>query len=108
MTGPDSTEPAIPDPAEFPSSWAWNNVPDDAAFPSAYSYDVLRDTIIQAFNPADDDVAEEALMTDALDSVWRFVVAQPCTCPPGAAEFEVDSCSRCQVLGRAADVKVER
>ena len=93
-----------------PSQWAWSNVPDDADFPSFASYEVLRDTIVQAFNPPDDDVAEESLMTDALDKAWAFIVQQPCSCPPdaGPPDFEGDACYRCEVLGRARDVVIER
>lgn len=96
-----------------PSEWAWDNLhqPRAAGYERSEEredYELLRDTIIEAFNPPDDDVAEVALMTDTLDRVWAYVVAQPCTCPPGAAAFEVEPCDRCAVLGRAADVVVER
>jgi hypothetical protein len=96
-----------------PSAWAWDNLHREDAPGYERSdwqqdYELLRDTIIQAFNPPDEDVAEPSLMTDTLDLVWAYVVAQPCTCQPGAADFEVEPCDRCAVLGRAADAVVER
>lgn len=56
------------------------------------------------FNPPDDDASFESIMVDAIARAAEFIEEQPCTCdaPDG------DVCDRCVVLGRFADVELER
>ena len=99
--------------SRLPSDYGWVNADREEApgyerSEAQIDYEILRDTIIAAFNPPDDDAAEPAIMTAAIDRAWAFIVAQPCTCEPGAADLEVDECDRCNALGRAYDVVIER
>ena len=65
------------------------------------SYELLRDKIIELFNPPDGEDAEEAIMMDALQRVHQFVLKRPCICSE-------DPCDRCWVLGRHNDERVDR
>lgn len=74
----------------------------------AKAYRDLADKVIEWFNPPDDDVAEIAIMLDAVTRAGEFIEALPCTCGDGAAEFDVDPCKRCEALGRAANQSIDR
>ncbi len=96
-----------------PSDQAWVNANREDArgyerTETQIDYEILRDTLIAAFNPPDEDAAEPAVMTSAIDRAWAFIVAYPCVCSPGAVEYEDDPCPRCRVLGRRNDVPEER
>lgn len=103
MSGPDSgTE-------QKPSDIGWSNVADRPIMQDVDwqgDYEILRDTIIAAFNPPDCDQSEPSLMTEALDRAWSFILTQPCVCPPPDSFGDVEVCRRCDALGRCADVKV--
>jgi hypothetical protein len=73
-------------------------------------YRDLADVIIAAFNPPDDDVAEFAIVIDAVRNAARFIESQPCCCRPAATDPDVldAPCKRCRVLGRRADKLEER
>lgn len=71
--------------------------PDDAR-----AYRFLADKVIELFNPPDHDVAEEALLADALERAAEFIETRFCTCSRDEA------CARCEALGRYADQRVER
>ena len=67
---------------------------DDAA-----AYVLLRDEIIARFNPRDDDIAEEAIMMEAIGNAADFILGFPCLCTPGVITFDDQPCRRCSVLG---------
>lgn len=79
----------------------------DARTEGEIEYEVLRDTIVAAFNPPDEDAAEPSIMTAALDRAYAFIVGQPCTCPPDVIEVSAP-CARCDALGWAADRPLPR
>ena len=98
-----------------PSDQAWVNANREDArgyerTESQIDYEILRDTLIAAFNPPDEDAAEPAVMTSAIDRAWALIVAQPCHCePPDSTWLEdIEPCERCNVLGRVADTELER
>lgn len=76
----------------------------------AEAYEHLRDVIGACFNPPDEDGAEEAILSQAVQSARDFIAAQPCTCRPEvvADEDAYDACERCKVLGRCGDKAVAR
>lgn len=100
--------PNAPLSLRLPSDWGyWSSSPalhDGDEWQA--DYEVLRDTIIAAFNPSDGDVAELSIMTTAIDHAWGFIVAQPCRCEPDAGDWS-DPCDRCRVLGRIRDDRLE-
>jgi hypothetical protein len=73
---------------------------------NAFSH--LADIAVECFNPPENDEPEEVLIGSAIKAAGEYLLTLPCTCPPGAAEFEVDACGRCQVLGRSANNPIER
>lgn len=73
----------------------------------AEDYETLRDAIADWFNPHDDDIAEVAIMLNAVESAFEFIERQVCLCT--AADIEDWSpCSRCRVLGRLGDRRIDR
>lgn len=79
----------------------------DTDFGGAKSYAWLREVIDAAFNPPDDDGAEEQLYTEAVIAAGEFISAQRCRCTP-AMVADLDPCGRCAVLGRLGDRKLDR
>lgn len=71
-------------------------------------YEILRDAVIDHFNPPDDDIAEVAIMLGAIEVASEFIAGLPCYCSPAAADLDDDPCGRCEALGRVSDVAVER
>jgi hypothetical protein len=73
-------------------------------------YEYIRDAVIEHLNPRDGDDGEAFLMVEAIKYAAETLVAIPCSCPPDAGEPEWESspCARCQALGRARDVRVDR
>jgi hypothetical protein len=73
-------------------------------------YRDLADVVIEAFNPADDDVAEFSIVSDAIQRAAQFVSSLPCKCTPAAIDPEqyATPCARCLVLGRRGDQLEER
>src|SRR6266702_6337952 len=60
-----------------PSDQAWVNANREDArgyerTESQIDYEILRDTLIAAFNPPDEDAAEPAVMTSAIDRAWAL------------------------------------
>lgn len=74
----------------------------------AKAYRMLAGKVYEWFNPPDDDIAEEAILLDAIQRAGEYIESLPCTCGDGAAEFAVDPCDRCQALGRAANQSIDR
>jgi hypothetical protein len=70
-------------------------------------YEFVRDLLIEEFNPPDDDIAEPAVMADAIKRAAEYIAGQPCTCTPAMVE-DYDSCPRCRALGRRADRRIDR
>ena len=66
-------------------------------------YESLRDVIIGELNPPDDDIAEPAIMMEAVERAAEFIRSQPCTCIP----LE-EACPRCNAIGRLSNVVLER
>lgn len=79
----------------------------DSDFGGEKSYEWLRDALIHAFNPADDDGAEEEIVSRALFEAADFIAERPCECTPAMVE-DHDACQRCRVLGRLGDKAVPR
>lgn len=71
-------------------------------------YRDLAEHVIEKLNPSDDDVSEYSILAKAIDRITEYVESQPCTCPPGTADYEADACPRCLVLGRRVDRQEER
>lgn len=73
-------------------------------------YEVLRDAVIEQFNPRDGDDGEAFIMTEAIEGAARFIRSLPCTCPPdaGPPTWDGEPCGRCAALGRARDEEVSR
>ncbi len=69
-------------------------------------YRMVADLVENKLNPPDDDVAEVAVVMDAIERITTFVESLPCTCPAEAAlpEPDEDPCGRCAALGRRVDV----
>ena len=70
-------------------------------------YEDLRDYVIERFNPPDDDIAEPAIMRDAVGRAADLIESLPCTCPTDFDSYG-DACGRCYALGRHMDVAVTR
>ena len=70
-------------------------------------YRQAADKVIDLFNPRDDEVAELAIVLDAIEAAADFIKAQPCTCTPEMIE-NWESCPRCEVLGQRAGKPVDR
>jgi hypothetical protein len=70
-------------------------------------YRRTADKVIDLFNPRDDEVAEVAIVLDAINAAADFIGAQPCTCTPEMVE-NWESCPRCEVLGQRAGKPAER
>lgn len=79
----------------------------DQLVQAATDYGLLRETIGEALNPRDDDVAEVAILLDAVKTAAAALEALPCTCTPEKIE-DHDPCARCAALGRLGDKRVER
>ena len=72
-------------------------------------YRLVADLINDKLNPPGDDVAEVAVLMDAVERIATFVESLPCTCPAGAGPPDyADSCGRCVALGRRQNVPEER
>ena len=73
-------------------------------------YEHIRDAVIEHLNPRDGDDGEAFLMVEAIKYAAETLVAIPCSCPSDAGEPEWESlpCARCQALGRARNVRVDR
>lgn len=69
------------------------------------SYEMVRDQVLESFNPPDDDEAEEAIICRAVEVGASFIRDQECTCPASPDEAP---CPRCRVLGRYQDESVPR
>lgn len=65
-------------------------------------YEVVRDAVMCAFNPPDEDCAEPGICSEAICRASRFIAAQPCQCTNEMIE-DHDPCKRCEVLGRLGD-----
>lgn len=79
-----------------------NDQPDSAELGRTF----VCNTVLLAFNPPDDDVGYESIITDAIEAAARFIEAQPCSCPPDP--LEDGPCDRCAVLGRAGNEPIAR
>lgn len=73
-------------------------------------YRELADAVIDMFNPPDDDVAESAIIVDAIERAAEFIDGQPCLCTPEVTDPDVlaTPCARCLALGRRGDRPEER
>jgi hypothetical protein len=70
-------------------------------------YALIADAIIAAFNPHDDDVAEEAILIRAIERARDVIAALPCTCAPEILDAWGDpTCPRCGALGQVRKVVV--
>lgn len=70
-----------------------------------FDYVWMRNAILYAFNPGDDDIAEPAILEGAIRRARDFIAAQPCTC---SGDDQWDACRRCDALGRFRDEPVSR
>jgi len=70
-------------------------------------YEIVRDAVIEAFNPPDDDAAEPSIMAEAVERARAYIEQQPCLCTP---ELIADQqpCGRCWVLGQCGGEPVSR
>jgi hypothetical protein len=79
----------------------------DELVEAATSYILLRNVIIERFNPTDDDVAEIAIMLGAVNVAADALEASSCQCTPADVE-DHRPCQRCQALGRLGDAVESR
>lgn len=90
----------VPDSVEACWQGSWDG--DDLAKCREYLV-MLSSAIDWAFHPADDDIAGEAILVDAVLGAARYIAAQPCTC-----KDDYDACDRCRALGRYRDERLDR
>ena len=81
---------------------------DDELAAEAEDYRTLRDKVIELFNPPDLDIAEIALMCDAVTRAAKYIESIDCTCSLDVADYYDDPCQRCAALGLVAGVREER
>lgn len=80
----------------------------------ATDYELARDAVLEAFNPPDDDVAEVAIVIEAVERAAAYIARQPCTCCDDPThhnrepEYWHEPCARCHALGRYHDEAIER
>jgi len=75
----------------------------------AAAYVLLRDTVIELFNPRDDDASEESIMVDALKQAAAFIEEQLCHCTQDVRPPDWETpCPRCMALGRRLNIREER
>jgi len=75
----------------------------------AAAYVLLRDKVIELFNPRDDDVSEESIMIDALKRAAAFIEEQLCHCTQDVRPPDWETpCPRCVALGRRLNLREER
>jgi hypothetical protein len=74
----------------------------ESDFGNGKSYEWLRDAVLHAFNPSDDDGAEESIMEKAIFDAADFIADQPCLCKVTDDGDYDEPCSRCAVLGQLA------
>ena len=63
-------------------------------------YRFLADAAGSALNPPDGDEGEVVILIRAVEGIAAYVRSLPCTCDPGAAEYDADPCGRCQAIGQ--------
>jgi len=80
----------------------------DSDFGNAKSYEWLRDAVLHAFNPPDDDAAEEHICEQAIFAAADFIAEHPCECTRDDEGDVDDPCRRCRLLGESGGVKVSR
>lgn len=90
----------VPESVEgcWQGSWDGNDLPE-----CRERLVMLASVIDWAFHPGDDDIAAEAILTEAVLRAARYIAAQPCTC-----KDDYDACDRCRALGRYRDERMER
>jgi hypothetical protein len=71
-------------------------------------YEFLRDAVMEAFNPPDDDGAEPGVMADAVERARVYIEAQECHCEPEQETQHDYTCGRCRALGRIHDEVISR
>ena len=73
-------------------------------------YRMVADLVIRESNPPDQDMAEVAIVMEAIERLTAFVRAQSCTCPPtaGPPDFNDEPCQRCLALGRVRGELADR
>lgn len=80
----------------------------ESDFGHGKSYDWLRDAVLHAFNPPDDDAAEESICEQAIFRAADFIAEHPCECTR-MEDGEIDRpCRRCELLGEAGGEPVSR
>ena len=92
-----------PDHAEHVRLWC--TCPPDAD--DICEYRLVADKIIILFNPADDDIAEPAIMIRAVEQAAGFIAGLPCTCTPEMVD-DYQACGRCAALGQLAGKPADR
>jgi hypothetical protein len=70
-------------------------------------YEPLRDAIVAALNPRDDDAAEVAILIRAVEDARDFIAGRPCLCTPDDIK-DYRPCDRCQTIGRLGDRPMDR
>lgn len=86
---------------------SWLRVRLERAVDFEHEYELVRDAVIECFNPRDDDSGEADIMVDAVKAAQAFIVAQNCTCTAERVA-DHDPCPRCLALGRLGDKRVDR
>jgi hypothetical protein len=75
--------------------------------PIRCEYRQLADAVGEAFNPRDDEMAEVAILADAVNQARDALAAIPCSCTPEMVE-DWDQCQRCAALGQRDGRPVQR
>jgi len=79
----------------------------ESDFGHAGSYAWLRDAVLHAFNPPDDDAGEEEILSWAIFAAADFIAEHPCECTTYAGGWD-EPCRRCRLLGHLGGEAVGR
>lgn len=70
-------------------------------------YELLRDAVVDAFNPPDDDSDEVTVCTEAVRQARDALELRGCRCVQQRDDPR-DACARCRALGRVNDKPIQR
>lgn len=80
----------------------------ESDFGNAKSYEWLRNAVLHAFNPPDDDMAEETLCERAIFDAADFIAEHPCECIRLENGNFDEPCRRCSLLGELGGKRCAR
>lgn len=84
------------------------NADVDSDFGGHRSYEWVRDAVLHAFNPPDEDAAEESILERAIFDAADYIAEHPCECIRDGYGDVDEPCRRCRLLGQSGGVPVGR